>query len=108
METKHTEGEWLACCLDKSDVSPHYVFADEGKAVCAICVNDPNVTGFEAMEPVITVAEANANARLLQAAPELLEALDDMIRMYEAISPKGGWQGVYEMAVMARNKAMGL
>ena len=74
-------------------MAPHYVFADEGKAVCAICVNDPSMAGFEGMEPIVTIAEANANARLLQAAPELLEALTELARIFDPNK-----QCIYEFA----------
>ncbi|OCB77995.1 hypothetical protein [Flavobacterium crassostreae] len=49
--------------------------------------------------------EKLANAKLIAAAPELLKALSKMIRMYEEILPTGGWQGVYEEALYAIQKA---
>ena len=52
-----------------------------------------------------TVSEQTANINLILAGRDLLEALQDMIRMYEEVQPAGGWQGVYEGAVYAVNKA---
>lgn len=49
--------------------------------------------------------EDKANARLIAAAPDLLEGLKEMVRMYESVQPAGGWQGVYEGAKAAINKA---
>jgi hypothetical protein len=46
-----------------------------------------------------------ANQRLIAAAPELLDALKEMVRMYEEVQPAGGYQGVYEMAQEAIDKA---
>lgn len=48
---------------------------------------------------------ATANAKLVASAPELLEALKEMVRMYKKVQPAGGWQGVYEGAVHAIEKA---
>lgn len=45
------------------------------------------------------------NAKLIAAAPDLLEALNDMIEMYEQVQPVGGWQGVYDSAIYAIKKA---
>jgi len=63
---KHTAGPWRAC-RDHTVVSK--------KALIADCrANDS-----------ITVEEAAANARLIAASPELLEALDTLVRSVEWI-----------------------
>lgn len=49
--------------------------------------------------------EDHANAKLIAAAPEMLEALQEMVRMYESVLPAGGWQGVYEGAINSIKKA---
>ena len=46
-----------------------------------------------------------ADAKLIASSPELLEALNEMVRMYEEVQPAGGWQGVYELAKYAIKKA---
>lgn len=75
METKHSKGEWFACCLD---AKPHFVFAGEGeKTVCSMFVNDPEYDsdhGWQKGE-ILTIEECRANARLIQAAPKMLGAL---------------------------------
>lgn len=48
-----------------------------------------------------------SDAQLISAAPDLLEALQEMVRMYETIWPAGGWQGVHEMSKYAIQKALG-
>lgn len=70
METNFTKGEWSACCLDKN---PHYVFAGEA-IICAMRHNDPIETRYDKDEEPLTIDECIANARLIQAAPDLLEA----------------------------------
>lgn len=85
MKTKHTPGLWY--------IRDSEVVVDENGECIAMWATD---CGDE-----ITPG----NLRLISAAPDLLDALDEMIRMYEAIEPGGGWQGVYECAVMARKKA---
>jgi len=56
------------------------------------------------------VCESVGNSKLasmISAAPDLLEALKEMVRMYEEVEPAGGWQGVYEMSLCAIKKATG-
>lgn len=66
METKHTKGTWWACCTKSI---PHYVFANEGKqTICAMIQK-------QEMGDDLTVEEMQANAKLIAAAPDLLDAL---------------------------------
>jgi len=68
--TKHTAGEWM---LGKQDrpigYFPIYARIGVTKLAC-ICKTDAHEIGFG-----ISEAEHKANARLIAAAPELLEAL---------------------------------
>lgn len=45
--------------------------------------------------------------RVRNAAPELLEALELMVKMYEEIKPTGGYQGYYEESISAIKLAKG-
>lgn len=51
--------------------------------------------------------EALKNMKLMAAAPELLDACREALRMYEEIQPAGGWQGVEDSLISAINKAEG-
>lgn len=49
--------------------------------------------------------EREANAKLIAAAPDLLEACEEALRMYDEVNPVGGWQGVRNELVHAIKKA---
>ena len=104
METKHSKGEWFACCLD---AKPHFVFAGEGeKTICAMSHNDPNEEKYEKLMDTVTVEECRANARLIQAAPDLLEALQDIIASYDGSeNNEVSWVDI-DKARLAINKAI--
>ncbi|MBK5202138.1 MAG: hypothetical protein JJE45_00250 [Prolixibacteraceae bacterium] len=76
---KHTEGQWIfnAECKNITD--------SEGITIASL--GNKNKIGFSNYE---------ANAKLIAAAPDMLEALNEAKRMYEELEPAGGWQGVYE------------
>jgi len=81
-EFEGSKGKWHACCLGEGKTS-HFVFdAGEG-TICTMLSNDPNdkESDFESMAGIITVAERQANARLIASAPELLEALQGAMRI---------------------------
>lgn len=75
MEFKGTKGKWNACCTDKGKKS-HYVFDGRVGTICAMLSNDPKDkdSDYDSMEDIVTVEQRQANAKLIAAAPELLEA----------------------------------
>ncbi len=73
--TKHTLGPWKAGCRDNSGVES--VYADNGDGI-RICSTNP---GCGCCEREVTDTD-RANARLIAAAPELLEALKAMLVAY--------------------------
>lgn len=82
----HTPGPWMAWpCCDEDDYTPRY----------AEVLKDPRPAGgiFDDTQPLICRAfygktddERLANARLIAAAPELLEALDVIAKFSEGLS----------------------
>ena len=63
---KGTKGEWFSCCTDST---PHYLFTHEGElTICSFIKNQES--GVEYNDE-----EMKANAKLIAAAPDLLEAL---------------------------------
>ena len=79
MKTKHTPGPWFACCTERT---PHFVFSESSeKTICGIYNNDPEDSKYESLEQVLTIEEARANSKLIASAPDLLEALMEVVRI---------------------------
>lgn len=94
METKHTKGEWV---LDVAPTSlESTITSTNGKRICDvksyrdICFNDP------------CEEERDANAKLIAAAPELLESL---IELTDALKYEFGRDLTYLKAISAIKKA---
>ncbi len=76
METKHTKGEWKY----DSESGLVYVQISEERSKCIA-----NITGDTEIKDCLFIADFNqteANARLIAAAPEMLEALDYVIKWH--------------------------
>jgi len=65
MNAKHTQGDWWIGAIDGPEFDRRPVFSRENKFDTKVC--DVHFTG--------NADETNANARLIAAAPELLESL---------------------------------
>ena len=88
MITTHTPGPWHIMDHDKEMI---YITSADG-GICKI----PSIRHFE---------QQKANAKLISAAPELLEACKEALRMYEKLQPAGGWQYVHDSLRSAIQKA---
>lgn len=78
--TKHTQGPWVVHEGDEIDVRSANP-ADLAQAPIYYCIAE-NIGGHVHGENFDDYSEVEANARLIAAAPELLEALEGMIEVY--------------------------
>ena len=109
-QTKHTPGPWTAFIEGQEQQfgASHSICAGKHLACIAevplSC--DASTSGEDGMT-VIGHDEAIANARLIAAAPELLEALRRCIGSLRAVSPGGDGDPDVEFARAAVSKAIG-
>jgi hypothetical protein len=86
-ETKHTPGPWSwNGRVAMSGAFP--VLAESGKFICEV---DPAVSGFDLIDGK-QPTEQIANARLIAAAPTLLEALRNLSATVDAAILAGDWR----------------
>lgn len=100
--TKHTPGPWYA--------KDGHVFSSAGfDAVQALATSDHNSHPMVAdcNKSNMTIAEADANAALIAAAPELLAALKEMVKVCEEEEMAMGDGNAYPNAVAVIEKAEG-
>lgn len=95
MGNKFTPGPWLM----ETSFNTIWIW-DEGKNSIVTHINLDKEYKSDVVE------NKNANAKLISAAPDLLKALKEMVRMYESVQPAGGWQGVYDESVYTIKKAL--
>lgn len=93
-EVKHTPGPWQAGHLidDASSCTCGYIFGNDDRmgAVGEVYVaTDLELHGHEYPPP----DEAKANLRLIVAAPDLLAALTDLVRIRDWCAQAGGAKG---------------
>lgn len=91
---KHTKGPWYTKGKSINIADQHIVYNEETGRDIAICYG------------VGSPGEAEANAHLIAAAPELLKALKDVV---EFVDDHGDWTGypAFKQAYDAINKAEG-
>ena len=93
MSTKHTPGPWAT---DEADHDEPYqdikIKAGKHRTVCTVWIDDAPVRDFN--------AEQDANARLIAAAPELLEALKELMVAADRVSAEPvTWLGKARAAI---------
>lgn len=97
METKHTKGEWGYKKFDVTKVQYSYVIqSSNGDTICKMLRDDSD-----------NVITEGANAKLIAAAPELLEALIECLGGVKELNGEfqEGWDETIEKAENAINKA---
>lgn len=99
--SKYTKGPW--------NISDHY----SNYKLDGFIISDENYWGiahlwaskFTTMEEYFNeIKELNANAKLIAAAPELLEALKECVKQLETDGTKPGWP-CYDKAISTIRKA---
>lgn len=109
METKHTPGPWTFSRWDEHGYTRFYIAQQEGA---------PYTPDYSDVSSMVTetvsgerIAVQEANARLIAAAPELLEALilleHEMVESGNAESRDYGWKPAIEKTRAAITKATG-
>lgn len=83
MKTKHTKGRWSV--VAEVNLPELYVSSEYHGGICSL----PKYYGD--LETAEGIAEAEANAKLIAAAPELLEALQVATLYVSSISNKEDW-----------------
>lgn len=84
MKTKHTPGTWF---VEMGDLGSYFVSSGNTFVVCQIFSND-------VFDDPLPPGECKANANLIAAAPDLLEALDttmSIIKAYEQYFAERDW-----------------
>lgn len=110
METKHTPGPWGN--IGKQDVYTFNIYADTSKGRILVAETFPNWSHENKVASNKRIEEAESNAKLIAAAPELLEALKSLYEFAELYGvgsyPKAShedWSGYLESAQNAIKKA---
>jgi hypothetical protein len=88
-ETKHTKGEWTIFVHKECTYPGIECLSSQGNFSIACIGND--LEGIQGR----TKEEAIANAKLIAAAPDMLEALIDLVEMVSPIIMKMGVKKVY-------------
>ena len=104
---KHTKGEWI---VDQDGL--HYPTEItngkyDSRLDAIIGGKQIAIVTKEYDEEEYDNDEVQANAKLIAAAPDLLEACVMALEMYREIQPEGGWQAVEDYCADAIKKATG-
>ena len=83
---KHTPGPWDEVVHFVDEIAPHFSPTEQGIYEVVAANEDINRLRI-AGEHAEAQGVAAANARLIAAAPALLEALEKMLEVYEALMP---------------------
>ena len=90
--SKHTEGPWVIDEIQTEDYRVN-ISSYKSNVACAYHIND---------DPVEPDEETNANAALIAAAPELLDALKKLVGWYDCFQLK---EGEADLPVIVKSRA---
>ena len=103
MEAKHTPGPWFirpGYGLLKSEIGP------SDRAVAAVWVKEPYRGQSDGAKEAVTWPEGEANAHLIAAVPELLEALKIVTNDLACIIEKAGRQAALDPRIKKARAAI--
>lgn len=80
---KHTPGKWLAAAKPSSVVGWPVVASPMGQVICDVAIINKKPDHISDGEFSAYYAQVEANARLIAAAPDLLEALESLLHYDE-------------------------
>lgn len=92
METKHTKGQWMINKNSLNQQVPYIIHSEYGRIA--------NILNYDSS--IEWIAESEANAKLIAAAPELLEALN---RAYNDFKNSRWTEETYDLIEIAIKKA---
>lgn len=102
--TKHTPGPWVVNPIEPCSALPSFsVCFDHGAGLCAVAMVDAVETRTGVL--LISAENAEANARLIAAAPETLIALGSAAHALEGVASGFRNQGNQEMYEFYNGKA---
>lgn len=87
---------------DKFTPGPWVIRRDDKIGFVVKCATD--TTGILG---TVAICGRKSDAKLISAAPNLLEACKEAKRMYDELQPAGGWQGVDDLLIDAIAKVGG-
>lgn len=102
-ESKHTQGAWVA--IHRGALGSRVEAGQSAGAIIADCPLHDVDGIMNDRRHLVTDEEAAANARLIAAAPEMLDSLKGCIRMLEAVSYTAGLDK-HQMERLAKAKAI--
>lgn len=95
METKHTQGKWKVGTIGKQSIMKEVQFGDNYRI--AFC---------EDKKGLISIQEAEANAKLIASAPEMLEQLQIMVKHFERAELIENVYGEYDRNIIESAKQL--
>lgn len=103
-ENTFTPGPWRVC--RDGDCTCGFVWSACGEIHVA-SVHGPESLGQDYYGSDVATLDAPANARLIASAPDLLEALEDMLPAFRSATPGPAYRGLKQRAELAIARARG-
>lgn len=108
MKAKHTQGPWTVENCVSEELLDIILDYEVPRAASPVLIGTTFFDEKDDPEPRIKLGEAKANARLMAAAPDLLEACEAAIRTLDVAIRAGlhGWDGPTENEIVKNHSTM--